>query len=176
MGITCPKRSCPAHGGRQHPRPHAPSHDRRLLPLSLSWHRSCPSCQLEGSCGEVERGSQAFGGTAAKALGSGLARRPSRARSPWHGRLSLQPAAVGSPCSAVSPGSPSLWSQLRVGHVLAPVSGCSISSKSRCSDGAATHRASQTPISPLRPADCACVGYQLPVSVASLFVARQSPL
>lgn len=124
----------------------------------------------------MEPGNQAFRGTAAKPLGSGLARRPSPARSPWHGQLSRQPAAVGSPCSPVSQGSESLWSQLPVGHVLALVSGCSISSKSRYSDGAATHWASQTPISPLRPADCACVGYQLPVSLASLFVALQSPL
>lgn len=155
---------------------HAQSHERGLLSLSLSWLRRCRSCQLEGSHGEVEPSSQAFRGTAAKPLGSRLAQRPRPARSPWHGQLSRQPAAFGSPCSPVSQGSESLWSQLRAGHVLALVSGCSISSKSRCSDGAATHTGqARLPLSPLRPADCACVGYRLPVSLASLFVARSLP-
>lgn len=80
-----------------------------------------------------------------QALGCPLARRPCPDRSRWHGELSQQPAAVGSPCFSVGQGDWSLWSQLHRGHVVLRVPDCSISSKSRCSDGAATHRASQAP-------------------------------
>lgn len=96
-------------------------------------------------CGEEELLSQAFLGTAARPLGRPLARRPCPDRSRWHGELSHQPTTVGSHCSAVSQGNWSLWSQLHGRHVVWRVPDCSISSKSRCSDDAATYRQARAP-------------------------------
>lgn len=96
------------------------------------------------------------------------------------GSFSLAPPAC-SWCSWLSsePGEQSLWSRLSMDHMMLLVSGCSISSKSRCSHGAGKHQqASRPPPPPLlsRAADCFCAGYKLPVSFAGLFVVRQPPL
>ena len=106
-----------------------------------------------------------------------LAPRPCPDRSLWHSELSGQHEAADYSCSAVSQGNWSLWSRLHGGHVASRVPGCSISNKSRCSDGAATSTGqARAPTSSLRPADCACVGYQLPVGPAGFFIVRQSLL
>lgn len=92
-------------------------------------------------------------------------------------QLSLAPPACSwSSWLSSEPGEQSLWSRLSMDHMTLLVSGCSISSKSRCSDGAGKHQQASPPTSLARVADCFCAGYQLPVSLAGLFVARQPPL
>lgn len=88
-------------------------------------------------------------------------------------QLSLAPAACSWSSSLSSePEEQSLWSRLSMDHMMLLVSGCSISNKSRCSDGVGK----PAPTSLARAADCSCDGYQLPVNLAGLFVVRQPPL
>lgn len=94
---------------------------------------------------EAEPWSQAFLGTRARPRRTGW--QPCPARSPWHRQPSPQPWQVVL-LLPESQGNLSLRSQLH-GATRFCCAGCSISSISRCSDGAAAHGA---PTSPLRPA------------------------
>lgn len=86
------------------------------------------------------------------------------------------PACSWSSWLSSEPGEHSLWSRLSKDHMTLLVSGCSISNKSRCSDGTGKHQQASPPTSLARAADCSCASYQLPVNLAGLFVARQTPL
>lgn len=87
----------------------------------------------------------------------------SAARGSW---FPLLPSEPGEPVSLISAACSSRGF---------PVSGCSISSKSRCSDGAATHWAGQVPHL-LTEAGRLCLCWlPTPCQCARLFVACQSP-